>query len=263
MCIIPLCLKRKFLFKAILKTRQIILSSEALCSCAHLGVGEVLGGVCVLCPSSSCLIFSPLESECEPSSRHEHLTPSVSYWRTFQLRCLIWGEDTVASTECRCAREMRNCLAALFFHLIFIWGIEKERTKMRMKEKHKVPMDAGAASSSAEPLHWTAVVMKPGVWRSRLHWCGLRKVVLLHVNCFLVLYLFTTPFTKVTSKLSSRRTLTNRHTYLLVSGTLGQCPLWWCFQESLGYVEKTQCRPNQNWWFCFCNCLFHVLFTLY
>lgn len=143
----------------------------------------------VLCPSSSCLIFSPLESECGPSSRHEHLTCSVSYWRTFELRCLIWGEDTVASTECRCAREMRNCLAALFFHLIFIWGIEKERRKMRMKEKHKVPMDAGAASSSAEPLHWTAVVMKPGVWRSRLHWCGLRKVVLLHVNCFLVLCL--------------------------------------------------------------------------
>lgn len=49
---------------------------------------------------------------------------------------------------------MRNHrVAALFFHLIFIWGIEKERTKMRMKEKHKVPIDAGAASPSAEPLH--------------------------------------------------------------------------------------------------------------
>lgn len=53
-----------------------------------LEVGEMLGGG-VLCPSSSCLIFSPLESECEPSSHHEHLTSSVSYWRTFELRCLI------------------------------------------------------------------------------------------------------------------------------------------------------------------------------
>lgn len=41
-----------------------------------LGVGRMLGVVGMLCPSSSCLIFSPLESECEPSSYLEH---SVSY----------------------------------------------------------------------------------------------------------------------------------------------------------------------------------------
>lgn len=40
---------------------------------------------------------------------------------------------------------MRNRVTALFFHLIFIWGIEKERTKVRMKEKHKVPIDAGGS----------------------------------------------------------------------------------------------------------------------
>lgn len=58
---------------------------------------------------------------------------------------------------------MRNHVAALFFHLIFIWGIERERTKTRMKEKHKVPTMLEAASSSAEPSHCTAVVMKPGI----------------------------------------------------------------------------------------------------
>lgn len=151
---------------------------------------------------------------------------------------------------------------------LFLYGKLEEKKK---KENESEGKTQGEDAAESLLLSRTFELKNERWWLwetsyvEKQHFGSLRTIVfLLYVICFLILCLFTSPFTKVASKLSSKRILTNMNVLPFWLAELWGAGSFVGVQGSLGCVEKPQCRPNQNGWFWFCNCLsFMSYYTLY
>lgn len=122
------------------------------------------GGVGMLYHSSSCLIFTLKNLNVSPKSSWTlPLSDYCQLLETSELRCSIWGGDTVAYTECRYARERRDRVATLFFHLIFIWRNWKTRMEEGKWEWRENPRCDDVESSPC----WAGPLSVARRWRRR------------------------------------------------------------------------------------------------